>query len=70
MWGIFLTKIELPIFGERYLTFALDNIYHREAHYCVIFVSKYYKEKIWTNHQLKSALARAIQERDEIYTSN
>ena len=33
----------------------------------MIFVSKYYKEKIWTNHELKSALARAIQERDEEY---
>jgi hypothetical protein len=33
----------------------------------VIFISRYYKEKIWTNHELKSALARAIKERENVY---
>ena len=48
------------------LSIELDNIYQREARYCIIFISNHYKEKIWTNHELRSALA-AIQETDNEY---
>lgn len=49
------------------LAIEFDNIYQKEARFCVIIISKYYKEKIWTNHELKSALARAIKEKDKEY---
>ena len=49
------------------LAIEFDNIFQKEARYCVIVISQYYKEKIWTNHELKSALARAITERDKEY---
>jgi hypothetical protein len=43
----------------------LDDIYQNKAKYTVIFISKDYKEKLWTNHELKSAQARAFAESEE-----
>jgi hypothetical protein len=43
----------------------LTKIYSDEARYCVIMISKNYKNKLWTNHELKSAQARAFQESRE-----
>ncbi|MCB0535211.1 MAG: TIR domain-containing protein, partial [Saprospiraceae bacterium] len=36
----------------------LDKIYRYYAKFCVVFISKSYSEKGWTNHELKSAQAR------------
>src|SRR5690606_9737336 len=36
-----------------------------EAKYTVIFISKYYNEKLWTNHERKSMQARAFKENQE-----
>jgi hypothetical protein len=47
----------IDIWGKD-LAIEFDNIYQREAQYCVIFVSKYYKEKIWTNHELKKCFSK------------
>ncbi len=38
----------------------LDDIYRKKAKYTVIFISKFYANKIWTNHERKSAQARAL----------
>lgn len=38
----------------------LDDVYRRQARFCVLFVSGYYKEKRWTNYELRSALIRAL----------
>ena len=43
----------------------LDEVYRKKAKYCVIFSSKHYAEKVWTNHERRSAQARAIKERQE-----
>ncbi|MFF8968213.1 PQQ-binding-like beta-propeller repeat protein [Streptomyces sp. NPDC014995] len=43
----------------------LDHIYREASRYCVIFVSTEYRKKIWTNHERKSAQARAIREVSE-----
>lgn len=43
----------------------LDEIYRNESRYCVIFVSAHYKKKLWTNHERKSAQARAFSEHSE-----
>ncbi|MBD2104489.1 toll/interleukin-1 receptor domain-containing protein [Leptolyngbya sp. FACHB-261] len=43
----------------------LDNIYRNRAHYCVIFISEAYGRKTWTNHERKSAQARAFEENQE-----
>lgn len=43
----------------------LDTIYQNSAKYCEMFVSKYYKEKLWTNHERESAQARAFAQSEE-----
>jgi hypothetical protein len=43
----------------------LDEIYQYNARYCVLFSSKEYANKVWTNHERRSAQARAIKEKRE-----
>ena len=43
----------------------LDNVYQRKAKYAVIFISEAYSKKLWTNHELKGAQARAFSENEE-----
>jgi hypothetical protein len=43
----------------------LDEVYQKKARYCVMFLSCYYAEKLWTNHERKSAQARAFTEKGE-----
>ncbi len=49
------------------LAIYLDKIYQHSAKYCIIIISDNYRKKIWTNHELKSALARAIKEKNKEY---
>ena len=43
----------------------LDEVYRTKALFCVIFISKHYADKVWTNHERQSAQARALQENRE-----
>ena len=43
----------------------LDDIYQNAARYCVLFASKNYAKKLWTNHERQSAQARAFTENEE-----
>lgn len=43
----------------------LDNIYRVKSKFCILFLSANYKRKVWTNHERKSAQARAFKENDE-----
>jgi hypothetical protein len=43
----------------------LDHVYRTAARYCIVFVSKHYREKLWTNHERISAQARAFEESSE-----
>ena len=52
MWGVDLTEY-------------LYRIYAKDALYCVMFISKNYAEKVWTRHEKRSALERAIKEKRE-----
>lgn len=52
LWGVDLTEY-------------LYRIYAKEALYCVMFISKNYSDKIWTRHEKRSALERAIKEKRE-----
>ena len=38
----------------------LQSVYRDKARYCVVFVSKAYVTRDWTNHELKQAQARAF----------
>ena len=47
------------------LSSFLDDIYQNRCEYCIIFISKEYANKMWTNHERRSAQARALKERQE-----
>jgi hypothetical protein len=53
---------QVNLWGED-LVVHLDAVYRTKARYCVIFISRYYRDKAWTTHELRSALARAVEER-------
>ena len=41
------------------------NIYSKSSRYCVIFISKSYSERLWTNHERRNAQERAFRENSE-----
>jgi TIR domain len=43
----------------------LDYTYRKAARFSVLFVSKHYATKVWTNHERRSMQARALQENEE-----
>lgn len=43
----------------------LDDIYQNLARHCVLFASAEYAKKVWTNHERRSAQARAIGEQGD-----
>ena len=54
------------LWGKDLVVF-FDEIYRKRSKFCVIFVSQEYLNRMWTNHERKSAQARAIQERGSEY---
>jgi hypothetical protein len=43
----------------------LCDVYQNQASYTVMFISKEYSAKLWTNHERQSAQSRAFEERQE-----
>jgi hypothetical protein len=46
---------------------TFDEIYRKRSRYCVMFISKEYRERAWTNHERRSAQARALSEKGNEY---
>jgi hypothetical protein len=46
---------------------TFDEIFRKRALYCVIFISKEYNDRVWTNHERQSAQARALKEKGKEY---
>lgn len=62
---VFYDKFEeIDLWGKD-LYVHLDEVYRLKARYCVMFISKHYARKLWTNHERRSAQARAFQENKE-----
>lgn len=57
---VFYDKFETANLWGKDLYQYLSDIYRNKAEFCVIFISKYYKEKNWTRHELKNAQNRAF----------
>jgi hypothetical protein len=55
---------EAELWGKNLYT-RLDDVYQNQARFTVLFASQHYAEKLWTNHELQSAQARAFREREE-----
>jgi hypothetical protein len=55
---------QVSLWGKDLYTHLAD-VYQNSARYCVIFVSKHYSRKLWTNHERKAAQSRAFVENRE-----
>ena len=51
----------VQLWGEN-LHDKFSEIYKNKSRYCVMFVSEHYARKLWTNHERRSAQARALEE--------
>ena len=64
-YSCFYDKDELAQLWGKDLYDYLSSVYKDRARYCVMFLSKHYKRKLWTNHERQAAQARAFQENRE-----
>jgi len=62
---VFYDKNEQADLWGKDLYEKLDEIYRKQAKFCVIFISEHYAQKLWTTHERKSAQARAFVENRE-----
>jgi hypothetical protein len=62
---VFYDKYEEVTLWGKDLSEHLDKVYRGSARYCVMFISKNYANKVWTSHERRSALAKAIEEKEE-----
>lgn len=62
---VFYDKYERVGMWGKDLYSHLDDVYRNKARYCIIFISKYYAKKLLTNHERRSAQARALSESQE-----
>ncbi len=49
------------------LTITFDEIFRKRSRFCVMFVSKDYRDRVWTSHEMRSAHARAVEEKGNEY---
>lgn len=61
----FYDEDELASLWGKNLYDYLSEVYKDRARYCVMFLSKHYERKLWTNHEREMAQARAFQENRE-----
>jgi uncharacterized protein YegP (UPF0339 family) len=62
---VFYDKFEETKLWGKNLYTHLSDVYENKAIFTVIFISEHYKSKLWTNHELESAQARAFEESRE-----
>jgi hypothetical protein len=62
---VFFDEYEEAALWGRDLYSHLSDVYERSARFCVLFASRQYARKVWTNHERQSAQARAIREHAE-----
>lgn len=43
---------------------VLESVYGEQSHYCVIVISESYANKVWTRHELRSAIEAALFKED------
>ena len=61
---VFYDKYEKSTLWGHNLYPYLSDLYQNKARYCVMFLSKQYASKLWTNHELQAAQSRAFKEQN------
>ena len=64
-YSVFYDKYEPAELWGKDLYAHFSSVYKDQAEYCVMFLSQYYAQKLWTNHERKNAQARAFEENRE-----
>ena len=64
-YSVFYDEYEWAKLWGKDLYVHLSSVYKDQANYCVMFLSKHYAQKMWTNHERQSAQARAFEENRE-----
>jgi hypothetical protein len=54
------------LWGKNLVEF-FDDIYRKRARYCLMLISPEYRDRMWTQHERRSAQARALEERGREY---
>jgi len=62
---VFYDSFETVNLWGKDLGIHFDFVYRNSAKYCILFISKYYKDKLWTSYEIKSAISRAIESNEE-----
>lgn len=65
--NVFYDNFEQEMLWGKNLYTYLYDLYKDKAMYCVMFISKHYKEKLWTNHERKAIQERIFSEFDSDY---
>lgn len=69
-----LTNKDVRVFYDKYeeaglwgkdLYDHLSDVYQHRARYCILFLSRHYADKVWTNHERQNAQVRAMEEKGE-----
>jgi hypothetical protein len=69
-----LSQMDIKVFYDKYETISLwgknlyehlQEIYYSKSRYVVMFLSENYAKKLWTNHERKSAQAKAFESHQE-----
>jgi UDP-3-O-acyl-N-acetylglucosamine deacetylase len=63
--SVFYDKYEQANLWGKDLYQHLNEVYKNKSRLCIVFISKSYSEKLWTNHELRSAQERAFKENSE-----
>jgi hypothetical protein len=70
----FLIASDVKVFYDRFeeaelwgkdLGIHFEFVYRRSAKYCIPFISKDYKDKLWTNYEIRNAISRAIETKED-----
>lgn len=62
---VFYDRFEEANLWGKDLAEHFDSIYRKQGRFCVMFASRRYAEKLWTRHERRSALAKALEARGE-----
>ena len=63
--SVFYDKYEQADLWGKDLYVHLTEVYKTKAQYTLMFISRHYKDKVWTNHERRAAQSRALEESHE-----
>jgi len=62
---VFYDKFEEAELWGKDLGIHFEFVYRRSAKYCILFISENYEKKIWTNYEIRNAISRAIETKED-----